>query len=197
MSKDYIGKEYFPKKDILKFLEKHLDKNRFEHTLSVSYTAMNLAALYGESIERAEIAGLLHDCAKNFDYVKKEKYIKKYNIDLTEEEKAIPSIIHAKIGMYIAKKKFDIKDIDILNAISYHTTGRSKMSLLEKIIYIADYIEPRRKIIPSLMRARQLAYQNLDLCMQHILSSVLDYLKDKQIKIANLTFEAYNDYKDM
>ena len=129
---------------IKKQLEKTLDSKRYEHTLGVAYTAASLAMRYNVDIKKAEIAGLLHDCAKCMDNEKKVSICIKHNIEMTEAEKNNNFLLHAKVGSYIAAKKFHIDDEDILNAIKYHTTGRPEMSLLEKIVYVADYIEPGR-----------------------------------------------------
>ena len=124
--------------EIRKKLSKKLKKDRFEHTIGVMYTAASLAMCYGEDVEKALTAGLLHDCAK---YCSSEDQIvlcRKHGIELTESELEMPALIHAKLGAYLASHKYKIKDPDILDAITYHTTGRPGMTMLEKIIYIAE-----------------------------------------------------------
>ena len=93
---------------------------------------------------------------------------KKNNIPFTEFEKENPYLLHGKIGAFIAKDKFDIKDEDILNSITWHTTGRPNMSLLEKIIFVADYIEPSRYKMPRLKELRKMAFVDIDKCLMHV-----------------------------
>ena len=115
-----------------------------EHTIGVAYTSVCLAMRYGEDLHKAELAGLLHDCAKCIpDDIKLDK-CKRNNIPITKAQEQSPSLLHAKLGAFIAADHYRIKDQDILNAIENHTTGRPAMSLLEKIVFVADYIEPRR-----------------------------------------------------
>ncbi|MBE5856375.1 MAG: HD domain-containing protein [Lachnospiraceae bacterium] len=183
-----------PKK-IRNKLEKVLDRKRYEHTLGVAYTAMNLASLYGADIKKAEIAGLLHDCAKGMSNDELLEFCKKYNITVTEFEKKNPFLLHSKVGSFIAASKYDIKDDDILNAILNHTTGRPSMSLLEKIIFIADYIEPNRKTIPGLDESRKLAFSDLDKALLFILENILKYLESTGSEIDEKTNITYNFYK--
>ena len=111
-------------KKIRKKVEKSQDKSRFEHTLGVAYTAAMLARLYAIDEEDALVAGYLHDCAKCMDHEKKLKICADNKIPVTEIERRNPFLLHAKVGSYLAKKEYDIHNQDILNAITYHTTGR-------------------------------------------------------------------------
>ena len=131
---------------IRKQLVKALDSKRYEHTQGVAYTSAALAMRYGEDIQKAELAGLLHDCAKCLDNEKKIQICKKHNIEISEAEQNNPFLLHAKVGGYLAKTKYKVDDEEIIDAIVYHTTGRPGMSLMEKIVYIADYIEPGKKV---------------------------------------------------
>ena len=135
-------------------MEKLQDAKRFEHTLGVEYTAAALAMRYGEDIRNARTAGLLHDCAKCLSDKKRLSICRKNKIPMTELEKKNPFLLHGKVGAYLAKQKYGIKNQDVLNAIRNHTTGRQGMSLLEKIVFIADYIEPCRKHAPNLAETR-------------------------------------------
>ena len=125
-------------------LKEYLARDRFIHTQGVMYTATALAMCHGEDLVKAQVAGLLHDCAKCIPTGKKLKICKKNDIALTKWEEENEALLHAKVGVYIAKKKYGITDPEILNAIRYHTTGKADMTSLEKIVYIADYIEPGR-----------------------------------------------------
>ena len=141
--------------DIRKQLEKKLKKDRFEHTIGVMYTAASLAMRYHEDIDDAMMAGLLHDCGKYGSVQEQVERCQKHGILLTQSELEMPALVHAKLGAYFAEKEYGVIDKGVLSAITWHTTGRPKMTMLEKIIYIADYIEPNRKIIPGLQEIRE------------------------------------------
>lgn len=182
--------------EIRKKLKKKLDPARYEHTLGVSFTAAALAMSRnsdGAFLRKAELAGLLHDCAKHFSEEELIERCKKNGVTLTEEERKSPAVIHAKYGRYLAEKKYGISDEDILNAVSYHTTGRAGMSELEKIVFIADYIEPSRNRAQNLKKMRSLAFSDLDRCMYEILASTVTYLRRKKSEIHpdTLTAKAY------
>lgn len=176
-------------------LKKELDKERYEHTQGVMYTAAALAMCHGADIDRALLAGLLHDCAKCIPGAKKVKLCEKYHLEVTAVERENPSLLHAKLGAYLAEKKYHVKDQGILNAIKSHTTGRPGMSLLEKIIYIADYMEPGREELPDMAEVRQLAFRDIDKCLYRILADSLEYLKSRDIAIDEMTEKTYEFYK--
>lgn len=188
-------------KKVKKYLKKHLTKERYQHTLGVAYTAMSMAMRYNpdtsndDFVKKAEIAGMLHDCAKNMDNDKKIKICKEHSIPYSTFEENHPYLLHGKVGAYIAKDKFGVYDEDILKAITWHTTGRPNMSLLEKIIFIADYIEPSRKPIPELNVIRRLAFEDIDKAMEKILGNTLRFLEEKHNPIDNMTRATYNSYK--
>lgn len=171
-------------------LKEKLDPHRYEHTLGVSFTAAALAMAHGEDVKKAQLAGLLHDCAKRYPERVLIEKCEKHGVALTKEELAAPQVIHAKYGRYLAVHKYGIIDEDILNAIAYHTTGRANMSRLEKIIFIADYIEPLRDKAEDLDHVRPLAFQDLNACMQAILEGTVQYLEGRHVQIAPDTFEA-------
>ncbi|MDE6844595.1 MAG: bis(5'-nucleosyl)-tetraphosphatase (symmetrical) YqeK [Lachnospiraceae bacterium] len=190
-----------------KEMEKALEPKRYEHTLSVAYTAANLAMVHDIDIDKALTAGMLHDCAKCLSHHKQVSICKKSHMALSEMESEDESpLIHAKAGSILAREEYGIEDEDILNAICYHTTGRPQMSPLEKVIYIADYIEPGRKhakrtagvsdlYLQNLTDARKLAYKDLDEALCRILSDTLAYLKEKGGKVDSMTQKTYEYYK--
>lgn len=188
-------------KKIKKYLKKHLTKDRYQHTLGVAYTAASLAMKYNTDtsnanlVKRAYLAGLLHDCAKCMSDEKKLHICDKNNIPYSDIESQHPYLLHGKVGAQIAKTKFKINDEDILQAITWHTTGRPDMSLLEKIIFIADYIEPSRKPVPELDFIRRLAFEDIDKTMEKILSNTLKHLKEKQVPVDIMTQTTYESYK--
>lgn len=181
---------------IRKKLKKKLDPCRYEHTLSVSYTAMALAMRYGCDLEKAELAGLLHDCARQFDnQTIYEKCLEK-GIPVTEDEEKNKVLLHAKYGSYMAEHKYQITDPEILSAIRYHTTGKTDMTLLEKIIYIADYIEPRRNKADNLDSMRQLAFVDIDQALTEIMQGILVYLNETGSNVDSQTESAIDYYQN-
>lgn len=165
-------------KKIRKAMEKTLDPKRYEHTLGVEYTAAALAMRYDADIKNAQLAGLLHDCAKCMSDEKRLKICEKHNISINEVERRNPYLLHAKVGSFLAMDEYGVKDADVINAILNHTTGRPGMSMLEKIIFIADYIEPGRKHAPNLAEIRKLAFIDLDKALLRVLEDTLSYLKE-------------------
>lgn len=182
-------------KKIRKKMEKTLDPKRFEHTLGVAYTAAALAMCYEVDINKAQTTGLLHDCAKCMSNEKKLLICEKHHIPVNDVEKKNPFLLHAKVGSYLAMKQFCIHDQDIINAILNHTTGRPGMSQLEKIIYIADYIEPGRKQAPNLTQVRRMAFQDLDKALLQILGDTLKYLNSIDSPIDPMTQKTYEFYQ--
>lgn len=180
---------------ICKNLKKSLKKDRYEHTLGVAYTAASLAMRYNFDIYKALIAGLLHDSAKYMS--SKELYEKalKYNIKISETEAEKPDLLHGKIGSYIAKHQYKIEDCEILDSIIWHTTGRPEMTLLDKIIYVADYIEPKRYKMPRLNEIRQKAFIDIDECLRMILEDSVNYLINSGMIIDDMTIKTYEYYK--
>lgn len=184
-------------KKIRKAMEKTQDAKRNEHTLGVTYTAAALAMRYDESIKNAEIAGLLHDCAKCLSDQKRLSICAKHKIDINDVERRNPFLLHAKVGGFLAMDEYHVQDMDVINAIVNHTTGRPNMSRLEKIIFIADYIEPGRKQAPNLKEIRKLAFIDLDQALLKILKDTLDYLKDAGGEIDPMTRKTYDYYEDI
>lgn len=136
-------------------------EKRYNHSVMVCETARELASIYGADVKKAEVAGLLHDCAKNFTKDEMFTLCDKYGIVLDDVTKKQTGLIHAFLGAEIAKDIFEIDDEEIYDAIFYHTVGKPDMSLLTKIIYIADAIEPLRHY-EGVDRLRELAHTDLD-----------------------------------
>ena len=116
-----------------------LDKERYEHTLGVMYTAASMAMRYDADIDKALMAGLLHDCAKCISGENKIKLCDRYHLSVSEVEKANPSLLHAKLGAFLAAKKYHVDDKEIVNAIASHTTGRPHLRDME--MFAADIWE--------------------------------------------------------
>ena len=182
--------------DIKKNMEKRQDPARFEHTLGVSYIAAALAMRYGYDIKKAQLAGLLHDCAKHYSDEKILLSFEKYNISMTDVERKNPFLLHAKLGAFLAMHKYHVEDKEIIGAILVHTTGKPDMTLLDKILYVADYIEPGRHKAPNLKEIRTLAFTDLDGALRRILEETITYLKEKQGPIDEMSYRAWEYYKD-
>ena len=176
-------------------LKASLKPGRYEHSLSVSFTCMALAMRYGYDLDKAELAGLLHDCAKCYDNNSIIAACRNSGMELTEGELQAPSIIHSRLGARMAEEKFGVNDPEILSAIACHTTGKPDMSLLDKILYIADYIEPRRYKIKDLPAIRRLAFEVLDEALFQIMEGTLRYLKEAGTYADIMTQNAYHYYK--
>ena len=180
--------------DLRKAMEKALTPKRYEHTLGVAYTAAALAMRYDADVKKAQTAGLLHDCAKNLSNEKRIRICRKNNLTMTAAEQRDPFLLHAKVGSFLAKEKYGIRDPEILDAIACHTTGRPNMTVLDKILYIADYIEPCRNQAPDLPEIRRLAFEDLDRCLLRILEDTLQYLSESEAECDELTQQAYEYY---
>lgn len=180
---------------IRKKLKKQLKESRYEHSLSVSFTCVCLAMRYGLPLDEAELAGLLHDCAKRYDDGTIIRHCRKRGIVVTEDEKKAPAVLHAKYGAWIARNRFGVENNDILEAIACHTTGKPAMGLLDKILYVSDYIEARRDKAPRLAEIRKLAFEDLDEALYQILKGTLSYLSRKGVFIDPMTQETFQYYE--
>lgn len=177
-------------------LKRVLKPSRYEHTMGVLKTAQELAVRYKCDFLKASYAAILHDCAKCIDEEEQIEICQKYGVVLTESELKNSALIHAKCGVVIAKEKYNVCDEEILHAICYHTTGCVKMSLLDKIIYIADYIEPGRDKAPRLEVIRKVVTEDIDLAFVYILEDTVSYLKQNNKHIDETTFDTYEFYKN-
>ena len=183
--------------EIRKKLKKELDKGRYEHTKGVMYTAGCLAMAHEYSMEKAMLAGLLHDCAKCIPNDQKIEMCEKNHILINPVEYKSPYLLHAKLGAFLAETVYEVSDPQILHAIKVHTTGEPDMSLLDKIIYIADYIEPGRDKAENLPYIRKIAFEDLYECMYEILKDTLEYLEENPKEIDSTTRDAYVYYKEL
>lgn len=182
---------------IEKELRKQLDSFRYEHTLGVMYTAAALSMCYRANLEQAMIAGLLHDCAKSIPAEEKIDLCRKNHLPVSEIERENPSLLHAKLGAFLAKEQYGVNEPEILNAIESHTTGKPEMNILDKIIYIADYIEPGRKDLPGMEEIRGLAFTDIDECLYLILENSLAYLSSRSIPLDPMTEKTYYYYREL
>ena len=181
---------------IRKKLEKKLKEERYIHTLGVMYTAASMAMRHGADVQKAMTAGLLHDCGKYCDVNEQILLCRKHHIKLSDAELEVPALIHARLGAYFAESEYGITDPEILDAITYHTTGRPAMTMIEKIVYLADYIEPGRKKIPGLAEVRTAAFDDIDTAVCMTAESTLAFLKRAGRKIDPMTEKTCQYYKN-
>ncbi len=147
---------------IKKYLENALSEKRFKHSLGVAEEAERLADKYGADKKKAYLAGLVHDVAKEIDTDSARNMLKdRFGIRVDPVTYNVPKLLHAPLGACLAQTEFGIFDAEILDAVKYHTTAKADMSLLTKIIYMADYIEPKRDF-EGVEELRKQAYQDLD-----------------------------------
>lgn len=165
-----------------------LSDKRYKHSVGVAETAARLAKRYGEDENDAKLAGILHDITKEFDDKKQLDIIKTYRIKLDDVEKNAPKLYHAITAPLVLQKCMTIPP-HISGAIRYHTTGRANMSLLEKILYIADYIEPNRDF-DGVEEVRALAFENLDAALKLALVMSVEEVEGKGGTVHKDTLEA-------
>lgn len=184
-------------KAIKKELTEVLTAKRYEHTIGVAYTAMCLAMVYDVDIKRAELAGLLHDNAKCMSDEKLLKRCIKHGINISEIEKEQPYLLHSRLGAFYAGEKYGVDDKEVVSAIYYHTTGHPDMTMLEKIIFVADYIEPGRCKAENLSEIRKLSFSDIDMAVFRITDDTLKYLKNDKRKLDEMTEKTFEYYKNI
>jgi predicted HD superfamily hydrolase involved in NAD metabolism len=175
---------------LMQEVQMHMSAKRFQHVLGVEKTAVALAEKYGASPDKASIAALTHDYAKERPDEEFQLVIRRdgFDLDLLNWDNAI---WHGLIGADFVQRELGIDDEEILQAIRLHTTGAAEMSLLDKIIYVADYIEPGRSF-PGVKEARELAMLDLDAAVAFETKHTLQYLLEKEAPIYPKTIETYN-----
>lgn len=185
------------KNKIITWLKENLNEERFEHSLGVAEKAKELAIKFGLDAEKAELAGLVHDCAKCLSKEELIEIMDKY-CSVESCEKINPKTFHAPAGTYVAKKEFNIDDKEILSAIRWHTIGHNNMTDFEKVIFIADKIEERTRpkemidfISPCLEEDKGLN-KALLACYKLTIKSLVD----RNLKICINTIDLYNELLD-
>lgn len=159
---------------IINNLKETLGEKLYTHCINVMNLAVDLAIYYKVDLEKARIAGLLHDCGKL---------------------KNINNLDHAGLGAEIAKNEYGVEDEEIINAILYHTTGRENMTMLEKIVYVADKAEPSREY-DVVDEVRKLAYSDIDRAIVISFESTFGYLRAKGIDVDKRSFDSYQYLKN-
>ena len=173
-------------------VRKEVPERRYIHSLGVADTAKYLAEKYGGDPEKAEIAGILHDLAKYWSKERLAEEIQKSN-ELNQDLLAYNSELwHGPVASVIIQERYQITDEEIIMAIRYHTSGREHMSLLEKIVCLADYIEPSRQF-PGVEDIRELAEEDLDEALRTALDGTIHFLIKQKMKVYPETLTARND----
>lgn len=177
---------------MLQIVNKQLTEQRYQHTLRVVETVVLLSERYGADRKKAEIAAIFHDYAKfrkaeeMAEIIKTSAVISKDLLDYDKE------LWHAPVGAYLIQHEVGITDEEVLDAIRFHTTGRVDMSILEKVVCLADYIEPGRQF-PGVEDVRRMAEQDLNQALAQSLLNTIQFLEKKKQKVYPLTIAAYED----
>ncbi len=177
--------------EMKKKLEETLSSKRFKHSIGVMDTAVKLAKKYDEDEDKAAIAGILHDCARNIEGQKVFEFCERYGIEVNYITRLQPQLLHGPIGAALARDVYGVDDEDVIKAIDCHTTGKENMTLLDKIVFIADYIEPGRKF-HGVEEIRDLAYKDLDKAILLSLENTIRHILNKGILIHPDTINARN-----
>lgn len=164
---------------IYKYVDRHISDKRRLHTKGVADEAVKLADIYGEDVLKARVAALFHDIYKGKRVSTLNKLVKSFGLD--DKYLDNPNLAHGKLASLVMRTDCGVDDEDILNAVSYHTTGRAGMSMLEKIIFIADVVEPSRDY-PGVEDLRNLAAKNIDKACLVALKNEIKLLRDKKIE---------------
>ena len=177
---------------ILNVIRENLTESRFKHSINVEKEAVKLGKIYGADLKSCSIAGIAHDCVKCISDDKLLKMAQKYNIHVDDIQNASPQLLHGPVGAAFCKDVFEIYDEDILNAITYHTTGRAGMSLLEKIVYIGDLIEESREF-EGIEDIRREVLVHLDKAILMSCNCTIKFVIQKNALIHPLTIELRNN----
>jgi len=164
--------------DMRQKLKDYLGEKRYNHSVGVEETAAALAKMLGADENKARTAGLMHDVTKEFEPEIQKTMLKDGGIVLNEAEKSSHKLLHAMTAPMVLEKDFEISDGEILSAVRYHTTGRKDMSVLEKIIYMADFIEPNRDF-EGVDELRSLAFRDFDAALILALEMTIEEVKEK------------------
>ena len=171
----------------------YLKNKRIPHVLGTEQEAIRLAERYGADVEKARVAALLHDCTKKLNMEEQLELCGRYGIQLDELEQKALKLLHAKTGAAIARDVFGVDD-EIYNAIWWHTTGHAHMTLLEKVIYLADYIEPSRNF-PGVDKLRAVCYKDLDEGLLMGLEMTIEEMTEMGNPVHHATIEARDALK--
>lgn len=172
------------------------NERRFWHSISVALTAVTLADTYGADKDDCLVAGLLHDYCKSLKFDELLKWCKDYDVKLSEEDEKSDGCIHGFLAAKVCKVKYGIND-NVYNAIYYHTCGKPDMNILEKIIYMADFIEPLRRFRDKVAEVRRLTYVDIDAAIVIATEMSLKFLTERGKFIHSNTIKTHEYYKNL
>ena len=177
--------------EVLKTL---LDGPRFGHCLRVERTARQLAQQYGCEPEKAAVAGLVHDCAKQLKPGERFRIAEQHHIPIDGIERRAPGLLHGAVGAVLAQERLEVRDPEILQAIRCHVTGATNMSTLDKVLYVADYVEPGRRFQGIAEVRGALKRGGLDACILAGLKLTIEDLMHRNLLLHPRSVEAYNAF---
>lgn len=178
--------------EAINYVKPHLTVERFDHTVRVAETAVKLAELYDQPSDKVEIAAVFHDYAKYRPIDEMKRWI--INSTLPKDLlKYHHELWHGPVASLLLDREYGIDDLEIRNAIQYHTTGRTNMSKIEMIVFLADYIEPGRSF-SGLDEVREAAKHDLIQACWMVSRNTIYFLMQKNVTIYPDTFHAYNDF---
>ncbi len=178
--------------EIERLLAVRLSPKRLDHVFAVRRQAMILAEKYGADVAKAELAALLHDITKEVSYDRQLLRLTQSDVIFPPEILQTPPLYHAKTGMLFARDELGVKDEDVLNAVCYHTTGRGGMSILEKVIFVADATSEDRKY-QGVKRLRAQSYTDLDGVIIELILDTLRKVYTEQSFLPVDTAACYNE----
>lgn len=179
-------------KDYEEIISKRMKSARFKHSKNVAKEAVRLAKKYGADVQKAEIAGILHDATKETPAEEQMELISRAGIQLSELEQSSHKLWHAISGSAFIQVELGITDREIIDAIRYHTTGRAGMTLLDKVIFIADFISADRDY-DGVDKMRKVADKDLDEAVLEGMAFTIADLAERKLTIAPDTFAGYNE----
>lgn len=174
------------------YLLEHLSKKRVKHIYGVVDVAERLAEKYGVSVSKVRAASLLHDVGKRFNIEEMVEFLKEREHILPEEYYITRGLLHATVGYYIAREEFNVNDIETLSAILHHTTGAKNLGMVEKIVYIADYLDPNRGF-SNQKDLYALAAKDLNKALLKVVVESVNFVFNKRSILAADTIEFYNE----
>ncbi len=177
-------------------LQSSLSIERYIHTMGVVKTALRMAGIYNADVDKVHTAALLHDCAKDFPAEMKRRFCKEFHVPVDDIMLSCIDLTHPFLGAEVAKREYGVEDEEALDAIRYHTTGRKNMGIIEKIVFLADYIEPNRKNFEGLEEAREICFKDIDKAMALVLRQTVEYVKERKRPLHPLSLEALSYYEN-
>lgn len=179
--------------EIKRWIRGNISPERYKHIQGVANTSRKLAIRYHLSADKAELAGWLHDCAKELSRNEMLDWINKSPFRLDNAEKKLPALWHPHAGAAIALRKWKIKDVQILDAIRCHNLGNSAMSPLAQIVFVGDFVEPGRTF-KGVSSVRSVALRNLNDAILMKCSMTISYLLSQNMKVHGRLLETWNSF---